>query len=74
MNEYLNKFVAAPNIRASAASGELALLTRRCKTDQFSRSFVPAAARLWNLLPTGVFSNVILSCFKSGMNLCSLRA
>ena len=49
MNEYLNNFVAARNTRASAALGELALLIPRCRTDQFSRSFLAAAVRLWNL-------------------------
>ena len=30
MNEYLNDFVVAHNTRASAALGELALVTLRC--------------------------------------------
>ena len=46
INGYLNHFLAARNTRASAALGELPLVVPRCKTDQFSRSFVPAAARL----------------------------
>ena len=46
MNGYLNHFVAARSTRASTALGELALVIPRCRTDQFSRSFVPAAARL----------------------------
>ena len=48
MNEYLDHFVSARNTRASAALGELALVFTRCRTDQFSRSFLPAAVRLWN--------------------------
>ena len=43
MNEYLNNFVAARNTRASAALGELALVIPRCRIDQFSRPFLPAA-------------------------------
>ena len=43
INEYLNHFVAARYIRASAALGELALGIRRC---QFSLSFLPTAVRL----------------------------
>ena len=43
MNEYLNPFVAAQNTGASCALGELALVIKRCRTDQFSRLFVPAA-------------------------------
>ena len=54
MNGYLNNFAAALNTRASAALGESALVFSRCRADQFSRSFVPAAARLWNFLSSGV--------------------
>ena len=43
LKEYLNHYVAARNTRTSAALGELALEIPRCKTDQFSRSFLPAA-------------------------------
>ena len=43
MNEYLHYVVAARNIRASAALGELGLVIPHCKTDQFSRSFLTAA-------------------------------
>ena len=51
MNEYLNHFVAARNTRASVGLGELDLVIQRYRTDQFSRSFLPAAGWLWNLLP-----------------------
>ena len=74
MNEYLNCFVAARNTRASAALDELTLVIQRCRTDQFSRSYLPATIYLWNLLPTGVFSGDTLSSFTSAMNLCLLRA
>ena len=56
MNEYLNHFVADSNTRALAALGELVLVNPRCRIDSFSRSFLPAAAHLWNSLPSGVFS------------------
>ena len=37
----------------------------RCRTDKFSRSFLPAALRLWNLLPSGVFSSGTLISSKT---------
>ena len=73
MNEYLNYFVAARNTRASAALGELVLVIRRFRIDQFSRSFMAAAVRLWSLLPSRVFCGGTLSPFKSAMNLRLLR-
>ena len=73
MNEYLHLFVVARN-RASAVLGELALVIPRCRTSQFSRSLLPAAAHLFNLLPSGVLSGVTLSSFNSTMKLCLLRA
>ena len=54
MNEYLNHFVVARNTRASAALSELALVIPRCRTDQFSRPFLPAPVRGWNLLLSDV--------------------
>ena len=39
---------------------------------QLRRSFLPAAVRLWNLLPLGVFSGGTLSSF-TALNLCLLR-
>ena len=62
INEYLKHYVAACNTRASAALGELALVIPRCRTNQFSRSFLPAAVRLWNVLPSGLFSDGTLGC------------
>ena len=64
MKVYLNCFVAARSTRASATLDELALAIPRCRIDQFSRSFLPAAVRLWNLLPSSVFSGKILSTFQ----------
>ena len=74
LHEYLRHFVAALNTRASAALCELDLLIPRCRTDQFYRSFLPVAVRLWNLLPSDVFSGSILTYFKSAMNLFLQRA
>ena len=44
MNGYLNHFVIVRNTRASAVLGELALASPRCRTNQFSRSFLLAVA------------------------------
>ena len=74
MHEYLYHFIAACNTRASTALGELAMVIPGCRIDQFSLSFLPAARRLWNLLPSCVFSSDILSSFKSTINLCLQRA
>ena len=73
MNEYLNPFIATLNTRVSAALSKLILVIQRCRTDQFSRSFLPSAVRLWNLLLSGVFSGDTLSSFKSTENLCLLK-
>ena len=70
MNEHLNNFVVAHNTRASAALGELAPVIPRCKTDQFSRSLLPAAVAC--VLPFSVLSGVTLNSFKSALNLCLL--
>ena len=48
MNGYLNNFVAYRNTRGLAL-GELALVNLRCRTNQFSLPFLPAAMRLWNV-------------------------
>ena len=74
MNGYLNHFVVARNTRASAALGEMTLVTPRCRTGEFTQLFLMAAARMWNLLLSGVFSAGTLSSFRSAMNLCLLRA
>ena len=46
----------------------------RCRTDQFSRSFLPSVVRLRILLPSSVFNGGTLSFYKSTMNLRLLRA
>ena len=43
VHKYLNHFVAARDIRASAALGELTLMIPSYRTDEFSSSFLPAA-------------------------------
>ena len=70
MNEYLNHFVAARSTRVLAALGKLAYMNPRCRTDAFSRARLPAAVRLWNLLPSGVFGGDTLSSIKSTMSWC----
>ena len=63
MNKHPKHFVAARNTKASAALDELTLGIPRCRTDQFSRSFMPAAERLWHVLPSGVFSGGTFELF-----------
>ena len=63
-------FVAARNIRALAALGELALVIPHCITDQFRQLFLIAAACLRNLLPSAVFSVAPLALLRA---LCLLR-
>ena len=53
MNGYLNHFVSARNTIASAALGELTLVIPRCRTDQFSLSFLPAASASVELAAVG---------------------
>ena len=74
MNEYLHHFVATRNTRTSAALVELTLAIPHCRIDQFSRSFLPAALCLWNLLSSGVSSGSTFSSFKSAMNLYLQKA
>ena len=56
MIEYLKHLVVTRSTRASAALGGLALVFSRCRIDQFYLLFLPAAVRVWNVLPSGVFS------------------
>ena len=72
MIQYLHPFLAARNTRASTPLGKVTLVIPHCRTDQFIWSFLPAAVRLWNLLPSGMLSGGTLSSFKSVMNLCLL--
>ena len=58
----------------SAVLGKLALVISRFRTDQFSRSFLPAAVRLWNLQQSNVLSDGTLSSIKSTVKYCLLRA
>ena len=63
LHGYMYNFLAACNITASAALCELVLVIPRYRTDQFSRSFLPVDVRLYNLLPSVVFSGGTLSIF-----------
>ena len=74
LHEYLHYFVIALNARGSAALCELALVILRCRIGQFCWSFLPVAARMWNLLALDVFSGGTLSSFKSTVNLWLQRA
>ena len=73
LHEYLHHCVTARNTRESSSPCELALVTPRCRTDQFRQSFPPVDVRMWNLLPSDVFGDGTLSSFKSAMNLCLER-
>ena len=68
MTEYLKHFVAARHTTASPGLGKLALMIPRCRTNQFSRSFLPAA------VPSGVFRGGTFSSLKSAVNVWLLRA
>ena len=62
---YLHHFVADRITRALVALGNLGLVIPRCRTDQFSRSFLSAGVRLWNLLTSGIFSGCTLSFLRA---------
>ena len=68
-HKHWHHLVAAHNIKASAALSKLTLMVSPYRTDQFSRSFLPAAVSMWNLLLSSVFSGGTLSYFKSAMNM-----
>ena len=51
LHEYLHHFVSVCNTKTLAALWEVTLVTPRCRTVSFSRSFLPVAGRLFNLLP-----------------------
>ena len=74
MNKYLDHFVVARNTRASGTLDELALVIQLCRIGQFSWSFLPAAVRLPNLLPSSVFCGGTFSYYKSAMNMSLLEA
>ena len=74
MSEYLRNLVAACNTRAAATLDEFALRIQRCRTDQFSLSFLSTVVRLWNVLPSGVFTSGTLGSFKSAVDLRLQRA
>ena len=44
------------------------LVAPRCRTVQYTRSFVPACVTLWNNLDGSVFDGVDLNSLKSSVN------
>ena len=62
--KYLHHFIAAPSTSASTAMCVLALVITRYRTDKFSRSFLPVAVHLWNLLLLDVCSGTTLSSLR----------
>ena len=73
MNEYQKHFVAARSTKASTAVGELALVIPRCRTHQFSRSFLPTAV-VYGTCCRRARLEVALCSVKSAVNLCLLMA
>ena len=58
----------ARNTRAAANVNSRAFTETRPRTYQYERSFIPAATKLWNVLPTHVVEIRDLQKFKSGVN------
>ena len=73
INVYLNYLVTARTTKTSAALSVYIFVIPRCRLVNLVRHFC-AAVGVWNLLPSGVFSGGTLTCFKSAMNLCLLKA
>ena len=61
-------YVAGRSTRRSDALHPWALVTPRFRTAQFSRSFIPACVRLWNLLSASDFAGDDLGAFKTAVN------
>ena len=51
------RFVPSRVTRATEALHEHALVVPRCRTEQYKRSFLMSGVRLWNRLPSSVFSH-----------------
>lgn len=60
--------VPARFTRRTAAMHDFVLLTPRCRTVQYTRSFIPACVALWNSLAVSVFEASDVSSFKSLAN------
>ena len=67
-SHYPSLFVPTRLTRRAAALHDFVLLAPRCKTVQYSRSFVPACVALWNGLDSSVFDGSNVSSFKSLVN------
>ena len=68
LKQFLLPHVATRATRSGLASHNNRLVVPRCKTVQFSRSFVPFSVQLWNNLPADVFECCSLSGFKARVN------
>ena len=61
-------YVPARVTRGSQAMHEWAFASVRCRTDQYSRTFMQAAVKKWNSLSSLVFAADTSCGFKSGTN------
>ena len=62
----------ARDTRQSRRSNNLSFVVARVNTSQFSRSFFPAAIRLWNDLPNDIVYAASVDAFKSKVNVLFL--
>ena len=67
-SELPDSFQPARFTRYALRANTRAFREVRCNTNQYKRSFIPAAARLWNLLPTHIVESRDLQKFKTGVN------
>ena len=73
-NHFLHQYIPRTmcrtrDTRASRAAHFLSITAFRCRTDQFSRCFLPSSVRLWNSLGSCVFDGTdSVSLFKSRAN------
>ena len=59
--------------RRTDAAHEFAVQPINCRTEQYSRCFIPRVSTLWNSLDGDVFNESTLSSFKSRTNRLLLR-
>lgn len=67
-SELPGAYQPARNTRAAANVNSRAFADMRPRTNQYKRSFIPAATKLWNMLPTHVVEIQDLQKFKCGVN------
>ena len=60
--------VFARNTRQAASANNVTFSSIRYSTNQFARSFIVAATRMWNGLPSAVVESTDLQTFKKGAN------